>query len=191
MNQPEVSEIVAILTSVYRPADFPPERVEIYERLLVELDRDKLEQAVLRLVKTHEFPPTPAAIFAEYSIVEQGRQLESGEALALVFSAIRYVGSYRPMPTTGRYALPDRVQRTVAALGGWEQVCLHDHEESFRSKFLDVYSSLSRVDGDDRAARSTALPENAKAALRGMEDGARYGAKDGQRSGLPEPPKFN
>lgn len=162
MEKHEITEIVSILTSVYRPSDFPPERVEIYERLFSELDRDTLEAAVLRVVRTHEFPPTPAAIYAEYSIVENGRQLEAGEALALVNSAIRFVGSYRPMPTTGRYALPDRVQRTVAALGGWEQVCLHDHEESFRAKFFDVYSSLSRVDGDDRAARSIALPENAK-----------------------------
>ena len=160
MEKHEITEVVSILTSVYRPADFPPERIEIYERLLSELDRDTLEAAVLRVVRTHEFPPTPATIFAEYSIVESGRQLEAGEALALINNAIRFVGSYRPMPTTGSYALPTRVQRTVAALGGWEQVCLHDHEESFRAKFFDVYSSLSRVDGDDRAARAVALPEN-------------------------------
>jgi hypothetical protein len=63
------------------------------------------------------------------------------------------------MPIDGRHALPERVQRTIAALGGWRMVCCHDHEESFRARFFEVYGSLSKIDGDDRSACSVALPE--------------------------------
>lgn len=159
MTPHEISEIVSILTSAYRPEDFPPERAEIYERSLIDLDREKLELAVLRLLRTHKFPPALAEVFETYALVEQGRQLDTGEAFDLLTSAIRYVGAYRPIPSSGRYALPGRVQRAIAALGGWEMVCLHDHEESFRARFFEVYGSLSRSDSEDRSARSVALPE--------------------------------
>ncbi len=159
MTPIEVAEVVAVLATAYRPGEFPPERAEIYERSLVELDREKLELAVMRLLRTHKFPPALAEVFETYALVEQGRQLDTGEAFDLLTSAIRYVGAYRPAPTTGRHALPERVQRAVAALGGWEMVCLHDHEESFRARFFGVYGSLSKSDSEDRSARSVALPE--------------------------------
>jgi hypothetical protein len=159
MTPTEVAEVVAVLATAYRPGEFPCERAEVYERALVELDREKLELAVMRLLRTHKFPPAIAEIFETYAIVEHGRPLEVGEAYDLTCRAIRYVGAYRTMPTDGRYALPDRVARTVCALGGWEMVCTHEHEESFRARFFEVYGSLSRVDSDDRSARSVALPE--------------------------------
>jgi hypothetical protein len=159
MTQLEITQIVAIIVTAYKPGEFPQERAEVYERSLVELDRAKLETTVLRLLRTHKFPPAISEIFEAYSVVEQGRPLDTGEAYDLVSRAIRYVGSYRPLPTEGRYGLPERVQRTIAALGGWEMACLHDHEESFRARFFEVYGSLSRIDGDDRSARSVALPE--------------------------------
>jgi hypothetical protein len=159
MTKSEITQVIAILVTAYKPGEFPPARVELYERALAELEKEKLEAAVLRVLRTNKFPPSIAELFEAYGIVEQGRPLDTGEAYDLVSRAIRYVGSYRPMPTEGRYGLPERVQRTIAALGGWEMACLHDHEESFRARFFEVYGSLSKIDGDDRSARSVALPE--------------------------------
>jgi len=159
MKQSEVTEIVALLFASYPQSRAEESTLRVFERQLVALDKGKLEDAVMRLTRTHKFPPSIAEIFEVYSVVENGRPLDVGEAYESVTRAIRYVGAYRPLPTEGRYALPERVKRTVEALGGWEMVCLHDHEESFRARFFEVYGSLSKIDGDDRKARSVALPE--------------------------------
>lgn len=106
--------------------------------ILGDIELAEARGAVANLaVSGREFPPTAGQVRLEALRLREGPAgPDPDRALAEVVGEIRRVG-YVGEPVFTHPA----IRETVAALGGWKDVCASENPEAFRAHFLRIYGT--------------------------------------------------
>lgn len=91
MTKAEVSKLVAVLMACYPAMQFPPGTIAAYEQFLGELDRERAQAAIAKIVRTSKFMPSIAEVMGAYESL--------GER-----SAVPYHREFKPLPASGTMA---------------------------------------------------------------------------------------
>ena len=132
----EINKALLVLAAAYPRFELPQATVEIYCRLLVDLDFDTLKAATLQCATIHKFFPTVAEIRAaavELQTMAEGIPGEA-EAWGEVINQLRIVGSYG----VPEFSHPLIVQ--VVRQLGWINLCMSENQPADRARFMDAYS---------------------------------------------------
>jgi hypothetical protein len=133
---PEIEKALTVLSYAYPNFDLPKETVQIYIRLLADLDFELLKAATLQCATINKFFPTVAEIRAaatELQAMAEG--VPSGiEAWGQVLRQMRDVGSY------GRPSFSHPLIDSIVHQFGWKNLCLSENSVSDRARFLDAYA---------------------------------------------------
>jgi hypothetical protein len=150
MTDTEALKCVALLAAAYPTPAWSDETIEIYTKLMVDLDAEATQAAVVRWVESHDDRPSIAAI-RESVRAELARagavptSMEPDEAWGLLMRAFARVGSHRPFPAHRWPLLGEVVARM-----GWENLCRSENIEADRAHFLKLYrAALQRQRHDD------------------------------------------
>jgi hypothetical protein len=154
-----IGRMFALLGEVWpkEAANISPTTVEVYSRILADIDDDLLKAGVVKLLSEATFWPKPAEIRRACLDLVAPANRTAGEAWAMV---VRYrdmahstwIGGKRWI----RKPLPDDVQRAVDAIGGMtylERVA--DNDTADRARFLQAYEQLAAREQE----RARMLPE--------------------------------
>jgi hypothetical protein len=139
VTREELDQCFATLVAAWPHFDPNPQTFELAERLLMPLPFAVVGAAIAEFALTgREFAP-PIGLLArrshELAAEARGDHLpDADEALTEVYEQLARVGIYRT-PTWSHPA----IAATIAAFGGWEQVCLNDNPEAFRAHFMRLY----------------------------------------------------
>lgn len=135
-SKQEIIKALTVLAAAYPRFELPQATVEIYTRLLVDLDFDTLKAATLHCATVHKFFPTVAEIRAaavELQTMAEGIPSES-EAWGEVVKQIQAVGSYGK-PKFSHPLIEDVVRQL-----GWINLCMSENQTADRARFMDAYS---------------------------------------------------
>lgn len=158
----ETRRCIAILASAFRPGEFTPERLAVYERCLEDIEPAALEAAIVRLIQTAKFVPNVAEIRAEAT---RSPDLHALEAWGMVVEAARkregrVVDKYGVVLNEGHPpSLGPRVDACIKAIGGWKYLLSSDNDMSDRARFCDVFDALdSRETRQRQTGETVELP---------------------------------
>jgi len=131
MTTTSAAPAIAILRAAFPRAEFPDKTIQLYGRLLADLDPAAVTRAVERLIKGSEFLPTIHSIRREVAEETLGLPMPE-EAWDIALS-----GSLR--------AAPPEVRAATDAVGGrWAR--LHsDNPTTVRAQFLKSYGERRRT----------------------------------------------
>jgi hypothetical protein len=125
--------------------------MNIYGRVLADIDDKTLQAGVVKLVSEATFWPKPAEIRRACLDMVTPLGLTAGEAWATVQQYIRdwpgtdgLRGRYRNGEHIDPPALPDMVQKAVDAVGGMSYLRLSENVMSDRARFMDVYQVFAQ-----------------------------------------------
>ena len=153
MTGADVAELVAIMSAAFTRPPMTERTCQVYERMLVDLDREAAHRAVARLVNTSKWLPTIAEIRAAAVELQVGARRAGAEAWGDVVETIRRSGRYR----TPEFTDP-LVAECVRSLG-WLSLCDSTNDTADRARFIELYDSLAeRTRRDLVAGESLALP---------------------------------
>jgi len=150
-TKPEITKALMVLAAAYPRFELPTATVEIYCRLLVDLDFDTLKAATLQCATIYKFFPTVAEIrlaAVELQTMAEGIPSEA-EAWGEVVKGLREIGSYGYPKFS--HELIDQVVKQF----GWRNLCLSENQSADRARFMDAYSSAFK----DSRRRAQMLPE--------------------------------
>lgn len=150
-SRQEIIKALTVLAAAYPRFELPPATVEIYTRLLIDLDFDTLKAATLHCATVYKFFPTVAEIRAaavELQTMAEGIPAES-EAWGEVIKRIQDVGSYG----TPEFSHPLIAQ--VVRQFGWLNLCMSENQTADRARFLEAYSAAFK----ESRRRAQMLPE--------------------------------
>jgi hypothetical protein len=91
MTKAEVSKLVAVLMACYPAMQFPPGTIAAYEQFLGELELERAQAAVAKIVRTSKFMPSIAEVVAAYESLSDR-------------SVVPYHREFRPLPAAGAMA---------------------------------------------------------------------------------------
>lgn len=153
-----IGRMFALLGEVWpkEAANISPTTVEVYSRILADIDDDLLKAGVVHLLSEATFWPKPAEVRRAALRLVQRNERTAGEAWAMV-------GRYLNLPQTTwiggvRYrarALPEDVQRAVEAVGGISYLRQSENVMADRARFLQAYEALQARESE----RARMLPE--------------------------------
>lgn len=183
MTPIEAAKITAVLLVAYPDKAIP---VELYERLLVDLDYATTNAAIERLLATSKWPPTIAEIRAAALALTVGEVRPGGDA----WGDVLRLRSPRPEaeferldPVIARcldrlgMLRHDTVLRAGAEVRRW-RVELGDNEAADRARFIELYDQLAA------AHRSAQLSESLPAVRQLRAAQQRQSLGDGQARAL-------
>lgn len=118
-----------------------PEQIEIYYRLLSDLEPDALEFACNQAVLQSQYPIIPPvgvirALALEYR--KGGPSITAGEAYELARRAIRRFGYMQQIE--GLQSLPEDVAAVVRQIG-WDVWCDSDNPDAIRARFAQFWDA--------------------------------------------------
>jgi hypothetical protein len=146
MTPAEASMLVFTLFAAYPSRDERrKDTIELYERMLVDLDCAAANGAVARLIQSSKFLPTIAEVRQAVHTVQAGPRRTGVEAWGDVTKAIRYVGSYR-VPT-----FDDPIVAHVVASLGWLELCRSTNDVADRARFVEAYDAVSAREHSEQA----------------------------------------
>lgn len=146
MTRSEASQLVAMLVAAYAgsAARVSDETAEVYERMLLGLDAQAAQEAVVRLIRTSKWLPTIAEVLEAATALQSGVLRSGAEAWGDVVSAIRAVGHI------GSPRFEDQLVADIVARWGWRQLCLSPNDAADRARFIELYDKLaSRARADE------------------------------------------
>ena len=139
MTPTETKKVVGLLLAAFPNARMTEATVDLYERMLVDLDFGQAQDAVGRLICTSRFMPTIAEIREASADLSIGPARTGVAAWADVMLAIRRVGQY-DLPT-----FEDPIVAECVRAMGWRYLCTADVPESVdRARFAELYNDLQR-----------------------------------------------
>lgn len=150
-SKQEIIKALTVLAAAYPRFELPPATVDIYCRLLTDLDFDTLKAATLHCATVYKFFPTVAEIrqaAVELQTMAQGIPEES-QAWGEVVEQIRHVGSYG----SPQFSHP-LIEQVVRQLG-WINLCMSENQPADRARFMDAYAQAFR----ESRRRAQMLPE--------------------------------
>jgi len=150
-SKPEVQKALMVLSAAYPRFELPIATVEIYCRLLLDLDFDTLKAATLHCATVYKFFPTVAEIreaATELKTMAEGIPSDA-EAWGQVLEQIRSKGSYG-VPEFSHPLIANVVRQL-----GWLNLCLSENQPADRARFMDAYSQAFK----DSKRRNQMLPE--------------------------------
>lgn len=137
----------------------PPEQIQVYATILVDIPVDAVEAAVIRHLSTSSsaFLPPPGVIRAMAIEWSEGKILDSSEAWEKAREAVARFGYMR-----GKEAdewLPEPVADAVRRIG-FQVLCdmEPDSHAATRARFLECYKQVADRMTTDRACPQQALP---------------------------------
>lgn len=146
MTQAEVSMLVYTLFAAYPSRDERrQDTVELYERMLLDLDCAAANAAVARLIQSSKFLPSIAEVRQAVHSVQAGPRRTGLEAWGDVTRAIRYTGSYR----SPKFADPI-VAHVVDSLG-WLELCRSTNDVADRARFVEAYDAVAARERSEQA----------------------------------------
>ncbi len=133
--------------------------LNLYARLLADIDPDLLRAAALHHIATNKWFPKVSELREAALALMLHNELTAEEAWGEVRRAIRRYGSYGAFdPESQSYRLPpfngSLIQRTVQIIG-WRELCGSENEVADRAHFFKIYYSLA----ERRNAEAMLLPE--------------------------------
>lgn len=153
MKPSEVTELVAILVAAFPRPPIGEKTIEVYERMLADLDRELAHRAVARLIATAKFLPTIAEIRAAATELTLGPRRLGGEAWGDVGAAIREFGRYQAPE------FDDPLTAECVRQLGWLTLCDSTNDVADRARFVELYDGLAlRQRADAVAGPALALP---------------------------------
>ena len=120
--------------------------LQLYARLLVDIDPDLLRAAVLQHIATSKWFPKVSELREAALALVTHAELSPEEAWGEVRQTIQRVGSYGIFDrATMAYRLPTfshpLIDRAVEIMG-WRNLCASDNEVADRAHFFKIYSQL-------------------------------------------------
>jgi len=139
ISQPEVTErVLTVLSAAYPNFAVRPETVQVYARLLGDLDGGVLERAALICISRYRFFPTVSEL-REVALSVSAPPPRSGvEAWGDVLREVRRVGY------NGEPQFDDPAIAAVIEGFGWRNLCLDEEPMVLRAHFLRAYEQCSR-----------------------------------------------
>ena len=150
MTRVEVAKLVGVLMAAFPSNRVTPQTAQVYEEFLQDLDYDKANAAVRRLVTTARFMPAIAEIREACVESAHGQVRPGGDAWGDVLAAVRKFGIYR----TPQFADPV-VARAVQSLG-WGEICNSENQAADRARFIELYDRLSKAQRREAQVQSGA-----------------------------------
>ncbi len=147
MKHIEVSELMTMLFAGFPQGKPQPETVQVYERMLIDLDYAALKRAVANLLATSRFLPAIAEIRDEAT--KGAAEPLALEAWGLVVEASRkrsgrVVDRFGVVIDAGHPpSLGPRIDACVRGLGGWSYLLTSDNDVSDRARFCEIYDGLT------------------------------------------------
>ncbi len=134
----EVAKIMAIMALAYPRYELRKESVDVYARLLSDLEVSQLELAAKHIMASSTFFPSiaewrKAAFDITFNALEMPTPFEAWQ---IVMGEVRRIGSY------GRPDISNPIiSRAVDAIG-WRVICLSEEPEYTRAHFVKAYEAL-------------------------------------------------
>lgn len=154
MEQKDVARVMKLLVTCRKA--FPASRADaetlaLYVKVLEPLSYVEIEAAVMRIMRTAKFFPTPAEIFEAAEKMEQaasGSGLpDAGEAWREVEENVYRNHVYKPWT----YSCQE-VEKAVSRFGKKELCSLGEHEvNTARAQFMRIYNEIVARGREDRA----------------------------------------
>ena len=140
MNKKEFGLIAAALTTAYPNSKFLSEKtsLEVWYRMLGDLNYDVVENAVAECIATHTFPPSIAEIRNLCIDRLTPPKLTADEAWGTVQKAMRRYGYYRPEEA---FALMDDITLSIVKNLGWTNLCMSENDVADRANFRMAYEA--------------------------------------------------
>lgn len=144
MTKDEIKQLLAFMASVYT-ARLMPEinsfTVEVWHRILGDLDFSITKKALMKWVSIEKYPPTPADIRGIIADSKMVNKLTSEEAWRLIMDAVRKYGY--TSKDEALQSLPDTV-RTIVRRFGWDYFCLMPIEDTstYYAQFRNAYAAI-------------------------------------------------
>lgn len=155
MAKPEqVQKLLDIIVDAYPQFELSPGRIDLYKKMLSDLDVEALAAAVKQHIATSKFPPTIAEL-------RQGAATVSGPALPSYADAWEEVlGEVRRVGYLGAPSFSHPLIAKAVAVMGWRDLCASDVSETatWRAQFRDIYNSYAA-----RAAQEAAYMPSVRA----------------------------
>ena len=131
--------------------------VQLWERMFADVDRERFETAIMKVMARNPFFPTVAAISKALMIENDPTPIEAwGE----VTKAIRIYGYCRPEEALSSMS-PLTKQVTISL--GWMNICSSEEPDVIRGQFMNHYSVLAQ-----RAKDMAVLPKKLRLSDPGM-----------------------
>ena len=144
MTKDEIKQLLAFMASVYT-ARLMPEinsfTVEVWHRILGDLDFSITKKALMKWVSIEKYPPTPADIRGIIADSRMVNKLTSEEAWRLIMDAVRKYGY--TSKDEALQSLPDTV-RTIVRRFGWDYFCQMPIEDTstYYAQFRNAYAAI-------------------------------------------------
>lgn len=155
MTPAEAQQVVTLLIAAFPRQlteldhDQQLDTMRVYRKMLADLDFERAEAAVLRLLATARFMPTIAEIRAAVGVVAHGTKRSGAEAWGDVHAAMRKYGSHRTPGVEFNFDDPI-VVRLVRAFG-WYDLCKSENPIADRARFIDAYEKMESTERTEAA----------------------------------------
>jgi len=124
--------------------------IEIWSKMLGDLDYMTCENAILELASTLKFAPAISEIREKAAQMLYPPIIDWGEAWGSVLNSIRRYGSYREAEAMESM---DELTRTCVQRLGYQNLCMSENQETDRANFRMIYNQLT-----DRQANENRIP---------------------------------
>lgn len=141
MNKQEFANIAVAIKAAYPNSNAIPDSaaMNLWYRMLQDLDYKLVENAVLEHISTNKFPPSIADIREKSSERLSPDVSDWGTAWGQVMTAIRKYGYYQE---TEALASMDELTRKVVQRFGYQNLCMSDNIVADRAHFSKVYEGM-------------------------------------------------
>ena len=129
------------MKSAYPSFNIMPDKysIQLWYKMLGDLDFKLCETALLELFATHTYPPQIAEIRAKCAEYTAPQLKDVGEAWGEVQMAIRKFGYYRADEAIESLTGP---VRTAVERIGFRELCMSDNPEANRAHFFKIYNAI-------------------------------------------------
>lgn len=168
MNRPEMAKVLAMLAAAYPTFDVDKLKLELWMKMLGDLEPDKMNRMIMAHIATERFAPSISEIREKLT----PKLTDAVDAWGVVADAVKNIGLYRDEDAMGyieREAGPVAVE-VVKAIGWRELNMAHAFDGVVRGQFLRMYEVKRK-----EAQYEAMLP-----------DGLRKALASGQQLFLPE-----
>jgi hypothetical protein len=158
MTPVQTAKLVAVLIAAFPNQQVSTGTVEVYERMLADLEVNAATAAVQRLIGLAKFLPTVADIREAALALTSGERRPGGDAWGDV---LRAIGTHGYMRTPGKdFRFDDPVTARCVSQLGWRELCDSTNAQADRARFIELYDELAKTTRRDELTR--ALPAVAR-----------------------------
>lgn len=163
MTKTEFQKFFRYISSVTTDTNPSPERTQVYWDLLNDLDFEVAMVGAKRIIATLENPFLPMpAVFRKASLEVTGKEIQPWpDAYDQVLRAISNFGVHRSEQAIA--TLTPITRATLRALGGFQEFCTNEENDTNRAQFRMAYEALEK-----REMQDAKTPQKLKDLMAGM-----------------------